>query len=164
MVLPMLLTSVSWRPKFALVNAALFTVTAVNFSVCEALCALAMAGSANTPVVPMTAAAPAAAMDLRTFMIPSPEPGSLRIVGLPPDPCKRGNPQDLTNRAAGAGGLGGDRAYPLMRRGWYLAGEGSRVLGTGGPAGLPGRRRLDLVLGDSAPLTGRRGSHATVRR
>ena len=45
--------------------------TAVSFSVCVALFALAMAGSASAPVVPRTTAAPAAAMDLRTFMISS---------------------------------------------------------------------------------------------
>jgi len=41
-------------------------VTAVNFSVVEALCALATAGSTNAPVVPRTTAAAAAAIDLPT--------------------------------------------------------------------------------------------------
>jgi hypothetical protein len=43
---------------------------AVNFSVCQAPCALATAGITSAPVVPRTTAAPAATMDLRSFMIP----------------------------------------------------------------------------------------------
>ena len=69
MVLPALLTSVSWRPKFVLAKVILYTVTAVNFSVVVALCALAIAGSTSAPVPPRTTAAPVAAMDLRNFMI-----------------------------------------------------------------------------------------------
>jgi hypothetical protein len=53
-----------------LVKATLLFVTAVNFSVCAALCALATAGNASAPAVPKTTAPPAAVMDLRTFMIP----------------------------------------------------------------------------------------------
>jgi hypothetical protein len=52
-----------------LVKGTLLFVTAVNFSVVEALCALATAGSTSAPVVPRTTAAPAAAMDMRILMI-----------------------------------------------------------------------------------------------
>jgi hypothetical protein len=48
-----------------------FTVSEMNFSVCGALCALATAGSVSAPVQPRMTAAPAAAMDVRIFMIAS---------------------------------------------------------------------------------------------
>jgi hypothetical protein len=57
MVLPVLSTSVSWRPKFVPVKVTLFTVTAATFSVVVALCALATAGSTRAPVPPRTIAA-----------------------------------------------------------------------------------------------------------
>jgi hypothetical protein len=44
-----------------------FFSTLVNFSVCVALCALAIAGASSAPVVPTTTAALAATMDLRIF-------------------------------------------------------------------------------------------------
>src|SRR5262249_31828903 len=71
-VLPVVLTSVSWMPPVALVKPTVAFCTAVNLSVCVALCALATAGSTNAPVVPRTTAAPAAASDVRGFMILSP--------------------------------------------------------------------------------------------
>jgi hypothetical protein len=69
MILPVLLTSVSWAPKFVLVKGAEFTCTAVNFSVCAAGCALAAAGSASAAALPRTTAAPAAAMVVWIFMV-----------------------------------------------------------------------------------------------
>jgi hypothetical protein len=52
-------------------------VTVVNFSVCVALLALAAAGSTSAPV-PRSTAAPAAARDVRSFMIASPVCGAYR--------------------------------------------------------------------------------------
>src|SRR5215467_4376181 len=79
-VLPTALTSVSWMPPVALVKLTVAVDRAMYFSVCvaagalatAALCALATAGSKNHPVVPRTTAAPAAARDVRSFMIAPP--------------------------------------------------------------------------------------------
>jgi glycerol uptake facilitator-like aquaporin len=46
-----------------------FCCTAVNFSVCVVLWALATAGISNAPVPPRITAALAAAMDVRIFMV-----------------------------------------------------------------------------------------------
>ena len=69
MVLPALLTSVSsWAPA-VWVNPTDFAVMEMNFSVCVAVRALAAAGSASPPAQPRMTAVPAAAMDVRIFMI-----------------------------------------------------------------------------------------------
>ena len=64
MVLPAALTSVSWLPWVVLLSLTVAFCTAVNFSVVEALWALATAGSTSAPVVPRTTAAPAATKPL----------------------------------------------------------------------------------------------------
>src|SRR5271169_1763759 len=69
-VLPAALTSVFCWPPDVLLNVVELFVTEMNFSVVEALCALATAGSTSAPVVPRTTAAPAAARDVRRFMMP----------------------------------------------------------------------------------------------
>src|SRR6516162_11534427 len=88
MVLPVALTSVSCWPNVVLVNVTEAFCTAMNFSVCVLLCALATAGSTSAPVVPRATAAPAAMMDVRIFMVSPPCPlnlccsGRLRVDAL----------------------------------------------------------------------------------
>src|SRR5690348_1958502 len=78
MTLPALLTSFSACPPDVWENWVWgVRVTAVNFSVCVVLWALATAGSRTAPVPPSTTAAPAAAMDVRIFM------EYLRVSGRP---------------------------------------------------------------------------------
>src|SRR5215472_5504847 len=77
MILPALLTSLWTCPAAVLEKLAAFSATAVNCSVCAVLWALATAGSRTAPVPARTAAAPAAAMDVRIFM------GYLRVSGAP---------------------------------------------------------------------------------
>ena len=76
-----------------LVKLAVAFCTAMNFSVCVALCALATAGSTSAPVVPRTTAAPAATMDVRTFMISLLSAGHDPFRPLTDDPpCGPGKP------------------------------------------------------------------------
>src|SRR6516164_1447801 len=77
MILPALLTSFSADPPAVLEKLLDFSCTAVNFSVCVVLCALATAGSMTAPAPARTTAAPAAAMDVRIFM------EYLRVSGRP---------------------------------------------------------------------------------
>src|SRR5215831_1039565 len=77
MILPALLTSLWTCPAAVLEKLAACSDTAVNFSVCVVLWALATAESRIAPVPARTAAAPAAAMDVRIFM------EYLRVFGRP---------------------------------------------------------------------------------
>src|SRR5690349_19833163 len=79
MVLPVVLTSVFWKPPVVLVKLTVPFPTSMNFRVCVVPCALATAGSTSAPVVPRTTAAPAAANDVRSFMIVSPVCGALPV-------------------------------------------------------------------------------------
>src|SRR5262249_2656736 len=85
-VLPVVLTSVSWMPPVVLVKPTVAFCTAVNLSVCVALCALATAGATDSPGVPRTTAALAAATDVRSFMMVSPVYGALPVPASGDDP------------------------------------------------------------------------------
>jgi hypothetical protein len=114
MVLPMLLTSVSSAPKFVLVKGTEFTCTAVNFSVCVTGCALAAAGSASAAAPPRTTVAPAAATDVRIFMI------ALLCVLSRADAREMGGGSRLTNDSSGpvAGALTGAGQTAVTRSRW----------------------------------------------
>src|SRR5690348_7494206 len=134
MVLPVLLTSVSWLPKFVLLKLMLLFVTAVNFSVCVVLCALATAGSTSAPVPLSTTAAPAATMDLRIFMIPL-LPAWAAAERSPVMPCVIGSrwccPCAAAVFAAWENSHDGQRAADLAER----AGQDGRVNEHSAPPG-----------------------------